>query len=233
MPRDMFGDVNGPSIKIGNRKWYTVPVSLFSHAMIVLAFVAAPLLLPGILPMPDSIKAFVMSETPIPPEPPRPKPIKSADEPKPPSNPNAAPTSAPTDIKPEVPRDPASADTIVDVVPGAGEKVFTDLPAPVEVKKVPSGPVQVGGVIRTPRKLTGQQPVYPQIAQQARVQGIVIIEATISEDGHVMNAKLLRSIPLLDQAALDAVRTWTYSPTLLNGIPVAVIMTVTVQFSLQ
>ena len=76
-------------------------------------------------------------------------------------------------------------------------------------------------------------PVYPQIAQSARVQGIVIIEATIGPNGKVQNARVLRSIPLLDQAALDAVRQWEYTPTLLNGVPVPVIMTVTVNFTLQ
>ena len=76
-------------------------------------------------------------------------------------------------------------------------------------------------------------PVYPPIAQSARVQGIVIIEATIGPNGKVQEAKVLRSIPLLDQAALDAVKQWEFTPTLLNGVPVPVIMTVTVQFTLQ
>jgi protein TonB len=71
------------------------------------------------------------------------------------------------------------------------------------------------------------------MAQAARVQGIVIVEATIGEDGHVINARILRSVPLLDQAAVEAVRQWQYTPTLLNGVPVPVIMTVTVNFSLR
>ena len=61
----------------------------------------------------------------------------------------------------------------------------------------------------------------------------MIIEATLTPDGHVANARILRSVPLLDQAALEAVRTWEYTPTMLNGIPVPVIMTVTVQFTLS
>ena len=76
-------------------------------------------------------------------------------------------------------------------------------------------------------------PLYPAIAQSARVQGIVIIEATIGADGRVTDVTVLRSIPLLDAAALTAVRQWEFSPTLLNGIPVPVIMTVTVNFTLQ
>jgi protein TonB len=97
----------------------------------------------------------------------------------------------------------------------------------------PPAPVRVGGNIRAPQKTRNVNPVYPQIAQSARVQGVVIIEATIGPSGKVQDARVLRSIPLLDQAALDAVRQWEYSPTLLNGVPVPVIMTVTVNFTLQ
>ena len=97
----------------------------------------------------------------------------------------------------------------------------------------PAAPVRVGGNIKAPQKVKHVNPVYPPIAQSARVQGVVIIEATIGPDGAVKDAKVLRSIPLLDQAALDAVRQWQFTPTLLNGVPVPVIMTVTVQFTLQ
>ena len=62
---------------------------------------------------------------------------------------------------------------------------------------------------------------------------MVIIEATIGKDGSVKDAKVLRPVPLLDQAALDAVKQWKYTPTLLNGVPVEVVMTVTVNFTLQ
>jgi protein TonB len=65
------------------------------------------------------------------------------------------------------------------------------------------------------------------------VQGVVIIEATIDTEGRVRNAFVLRSIPLLDQAALDAVRQWEFEPVQLNGVPKPVIMTVTVNFTLQ
>ena len=76
-------------------------------------------------------------------------------------------------------------------------------------------------------------PVYPPIAQSARVQGIVIIEATIGPNGTVTDARVLRSISLLDQAALDAVRQWEFTPTLINGVPVAILMSVTVNFQLR
>jgi protein TonB len=93
--------------------------------------------------------------------------------------------------------------------------------------------VRVGGSIKPPVKTRDVRPQYPAIAQAARVQGVVIIEATIGPNGRVQDARVLRSIPLLDQAALEAVRQWEFTPTLLNGVPVPVIMTVTVQFTLS
>jgi protein TonB len=91
----------------------------------------------------------------------------------------------------------------------------------------------VGGAIKPPTRTKNVNPTYPPIAQSARVQGVVIIEATIGTNGRVTDAKVLRSIPLLDAAALDAVKQWEYTPTTLNGQPVPVIMTVTVNFTLQ
>ena len=93
--------------------------------------------------------------------------------------------------------------------------------------------MRVGGDIRPPTQIKKVKPIYPPIAQSARVQGVVIIEATIGPNGRVPRRKVLRSIPLLDAAALDAVKQWVYTPTLLNGVPVPVIMTVTVNFTLQ
>ena len=91
--------------------------------------------------------------------------------------------------------------------------------------------VRIGGQIKAPTKIKDVKPVYPAIAQSARVAGVVTIEATIGFDGKVIDAKVVRSIPLLDQAALDAVRQWEYMPTLLNGVPVSVLMTVTIKFT--
>jgi TonB family protein len=97
----------------------------------------------------------------------------------------------------------------------------------------PQMPVRVGGAIRAPQRIFNVDPVYPAVAQNARVQGVVILEVTIGTTGHVEGARILRGVPLLDQAALDAVQQWQYTPTLLNGVAVPVIMTVTVNFALQ
>ena len=73
--------------------------------------------------------------------------------------------------------------------------------------------------------------MYPPAALSAGVGGIVIIEATIGPQGTVTDARVLRSISLLDQAALDAVRQWEYMPTLLNGVPVPVTTMVRINFA--
>jgi TonB family protein len=94
-------------------------------------------------------------------------------------------------------------------------------------------PVRVGGDVPPPKKIKDVRPAYPPAAQSARVQGVVIIEAIIGPDGHVQDARVLRSIPLLDASALEAVRQWEFTPSTLNGVPVPVIMTVTVNYTLQ
>jgi protein TonB len=153
-------------------------------------------------------------------------------------NPAAAPVEAPTEIRPET-----NIDTNFDRggveggIPGGivGGVVggLPEAPPPPPPPPPPAAPVRVGGNIKPPQKTKDVRPSYPPIAQSARVQGIVIIEATIGPNGQVQDARVLRSIPLLDQAALDAVRQWVFTPTLLNGVPVPVIMTVTVQFTLS
>lgn len=94
-------------------------------------------------------------------------------------------------------------------------------------------PLRIGGAIDAPTKIKDVRPVYPQEAQDSRVSGIVIIEAVIDQEGNVVKARVIRSVPLLDEAALDAVLQWKFTPTHLNGTAVPVIMTVTVNFTLQ
>ena len=91
----------------------------------------------------------------------------------------------------------------------------------------------VGGNIKAPTRLSYADPVYPTIAIAAKIDGMVILEATIDETGVVRDVKVLRSIPMLDQAAMDAVKRWRYTPTLLNGVAVPILLTVTVTFSLR
>jgi protein TonB len=103
-------------------------------------------------------------------------------------------------------------------------------PPPPRPKKVE--PLRVGGNVQESRLIRKVEPVYPELAKRARVSGIVMLEVNVDEEGNVANVRVIRGHPLLDQAAIDAVKQWKYSPTLLNGEPVPVIATVTVIFNL-
>ena len=92
--------------------------------------------------------------------------------------------------------------------------------------------VRVGGGIKPPERLQFVAARMPPEAVASGVQGVVILEMLINEEGLVSNVKVLRSIPLLDQAAIEAARQWRFVPTLLNGSPVPVMMTATVNFTL-
>jgi TonB family protein len=94
-------------------------------------------------------------------------------------------------------------------------------------------PVRVGGNVPQPAKTRDARPTYPAEAQTQHVQGVVIILALIDPSGSVANARILRSIPALDEAALSAVSRWQFTPTVVDGASVAVLMTVTVNFTLE
>lgn len=97
----------------------------------------------------------------------------------------------------------------------------------------PPAPVRVGGEIREPKNLKRVAPVYPEAAKTAGLEAVIILESTIDERGDVVDIKPLRDVPPLTQAAVGAVKQWRYEPTLLNGVPVPVVMTVTVNFVLR
>ena len=99
--------------------------------------------------------------------------------------------------------------------------------------EVGPAPVRVGGAITPPQRIRNVNPIYPPDAQADKVQGVVILEATIGVDGRVTDVRVLRSIPQLDAAATSAVRQWEYTPTLVDGVAVPVVMTITVNFTLN
>jgi periplasmic protein TonB len=94
-------------------------------------------------------------------------------------------------------------------------------------------PLRPGGLVTQPRRIHYVAPIYPELARAARVEGRVVIDCVIDSTGRVVEANVASGHPLLDGAALDAVRQWTYTPTLLNGVPVSVLLTVTVAFGLR
>jgi TonB family protein len=102
-----------------------------------------------------------------------------------------------------------------------------------ELKKFEGDAVRAVGDIQPPKLIKEVFPKYPEVGRQARVEGIVILEAKVDEQGNVIDARVLRSIPLLDQAAIDAVKQWKYEPLIFDGKARKVIFTVTVRFVLS
>jgi protein TonB len=103
-------------------------------------------------------------------------------------------------------------------------------PAPDRGPLLPKRP---GGDLKPPARTFYVAPVYPVLARQIHAEGNVILEATIDESGIVRDIHVLRSVPMLDAAAIEAVRQWRYAPTRLNGTPVPILLTVTVSFSIK
>ncbi|HEV2378926.1 MAG TPA: TonB family protein [Terriglobia bacterium] len=93
--------------------------------------------------------------------------------------------------------------------------------------------IRISGQIATRNILYGPAPAYPQIAAGARVEGLVRLAATLNEDGTIQDLKLISGPPLLVKAAMDAVSTWRYRPTVRNGVPVQVETEVDVKFTLK
>ncbi len=119
---------------------------------------------------------------------------------------------------------------------GTGEGIAADLLGAnlYELVGKPVEPVlRAVGEVKPPRLVRRIEPAYPELARQARAEGIVILEATTDIYGRVAAVRVLRSLPLLDAAAIDAVRQWVYEPLLINGRPRPVTFTVTVTFVLS
>ena len=93
----------------------------------------------------------------------------------------------------------------------------------------PDAPVRDPDV--RPVRISSEQPAYPAVARKARISGIVIVEMIIERDGHVSDVRVLKPLPVgLDQAAVDAARTWKYKPGMINGRPVRTLWMATVRF---
>jgi protein TonB len=237
MPANLFDPASRPA-PVGGRRRLTVTTSIAVHAAVVLIIVIAPLIGGVTLPSAMSrIEAFVTPAT-LPPVQ-APQPPATATRPTVAPNPDAAPIHAPDTIAPEVNVPVPGVPQVPGALPVAtGYGVPSAAPGASVVVIAPPAPrppelVRPGGKVREPKRIAFVPPVYPPIAASARIEGTVILEAIIDETGAVTNLKVLRSIPLLDAAAKEAVSQWRYSPTTLNGVNVAVIMTVTVTFTLK
>lgn len=243
MPRDLFGDVVVRQPAVRSRRSPVLLASIAAHVLVLLGVLIASTLAPDLLPTPREALAFYEPartvDIVLPPPPPRPQPRSVAPQQLPSVSPDAAPLVAPAIITPETGLESRAR---ADIVPGlvgiesgtagldavAGHAAMPPPPPPG-----PNPAVRLHSGITPPRKVFDVAPKYPELARAAHVEGIVIIEATIDLAGHVESARVLRSKEPLDQAALDAVLHWRFAPALLNGEPVPVVMTVTVNFKLQ
>ena len=106
-------------------------------------------------------------------------------------------------------------------------------PQVTPVTAPPPGVVRIGGDIREPRKTNNVRPVYPAAALTSGTEGVVTLEAIIGRDGTVSGARVTSPASVFDTSAIDAVRQWIFTPTLLNGMPVEVLMTVKVNFQMR
>jgi protein TonB len=219
-------------------RWSFWPVSITLHVALAIAAFIVPLLAEVAPPTPAPMHTpFVPTKT---------VPVPETVIAQAPRARNVAPVNvvAPTGISPEEkqPREYFGPPTVALPGPdggdlskiGAGTGVFAVEPPPPPPAPKPAQTLfRPGQGIKEPKRISGLPPEYPAIARSARVQGVVILEAVIDDHGEVGRIKVLRSVPLLDQAAITAVQQWRYTPTLLNGVPVSVLMTITVNFTLQ
>jgi periplasmic protein TonB len=215
-------------------------LSALVHAAILSTIFVTQLLSLGPLPVPRTVLAFSdalpvhIYDIPLPP-PPR---GTSA----PPSGPaNVAPIEAPPDIAPERDMPTAPSDHEVTGVRGVETGVLggLDLPGnglavepPPPPPPVSREPIRLHAGMQAPRKIVNVPPRYPALAQLAHIEGVVVLDAVIDQTGRVTDVHVTRSIQALDQAAIDAVRQWRFTPTLLNREPVSILLTVTVRFTL-
>jgi len=216
----------------------SVPVSIVVHLVLLLVLVVIPLASDMMPPLPfGPVDSWVLAA----PAPPPPDVVLRSVRPSPSSaSPSGAPpTKAPDTIAPE----PPALQTFVPIgavdgglPPGIG--VDGGVPTVIETPPPPpppvtQGPVRAAQLPELPRKVVDVHPLYPEIARSARVEGTVILEAVLDTSGRITQLRVLRSVPLLDQSAIDAVRQWRYTPSTYNGRAVSVLMTITVHFSLQ
>jgi protein TonB len=239
MSHELFHDVTDRRPRAGRATGGTLFVSILAHALIIAAVVVVPLLATDVLPLvpDDGLGAYAVPVVPPPPVAVVPATTRTP-SPAATSKPNVAPTEASDHIADEAPPPNAIVcnECVVTPAPfnGVPDSIGDRVDTVVEVPPPPppARPLRATA-LNMPRKIRDVAPEYPAMALAARVEGVVIIEAVIAVDGSVRDARVLRSQPLLDRAAVDAVRQWRYEPTRLNGVPVPVIVTVTVQFRLQ
>jgi protein TonB len=214
------------------------------HLLGVTGAVVIPVLLSPVLPeAAQPVHAFFVEplDVPAPPLPPSPPAPHAAARPAAQATPAAttaftAPLEVARELKPEEWLDLGTEDGTSGGVDGGVPggvlgAIVGGLPAATAEAPVPA-PVRVSGLVKEPVKLVHVEPVYPPVAVAGHVQGVVVIDALIDQRGRVVETTIVRGHPIFEKAAVEAVRQWVYTPTLLDGVPVRVLMTITVSFRL-
>jgi protein TonB len=217
----------------------SVPISIALHLVALFLIFVIPLTANIVLPMVSVELPEYVQLAALPPPPAVAVPRTTTERlPSPP----AAPTTAPMTIEkePDTPphyAPPGTPDTTSGIAAtGIGIGAAIDAPRVLMPPPPPpqkAGPIRVAELPVPPRKVVDVRPVYPDIARQAKKDGTVVMEAVLDTRGRITQLRVIQSVPLLDQAALDAVRQWRYTPTTLGGHPVSVLMTISIRFTLQ
>ena len=247
----MFDLVTGKASHIPAQPGVPLLISTALQVALAAAALVPLLFMTGALPQPPVMMAFVAAPPAPPPPPPPPPPPAPAAKKEPPATrpvPARAPDAAPIEVPRELPP-PAVQASIDEGIEGGVEGGIPggvlggvvggipDIPLPPPPpppQPVRRDPVRIGGQIKQPALLRRVEPMYPAMAVQAHLEGVVILEAIVDREGLVEEVKVLRSAgALLDHAALAAVRQWQYSPVLLNGIPERFVLTVVLSFNLE
>jgi protein TonB len=226
------------------RRW-TVGVALLIEAVVVGILVLIPLLYVQAIPMPDLVTALTAPAPPPPPPPPAaPKMAKITSvrkfDPKGLTAPREIPKEVAQMTEPVIQSAP-DMPSVGGVMGGRVGGLIGSVPSvappppppPAKVETPAATRIQVGGQVQAAMILNQVQPVYPRLASSARISGEVRLKAVISKDGRIEDLKLISGHPLLVQAAMDAVKQWTYKPTVLNGNPVEVDTEIDVNFALS
>ena len=245
----MFDVITGRARHLPRHQGVPILISTTAQVLVAAVLLAIPYLyVTEQLPEIPSMMAFVAALPPPPSPPPPPPPATSGAKPAPPAKPGqlTAPIAAPTSITPEPVATFGDEEGFLGGVEGGvpggvfggvvgGIPEATPPPPPAPPPAQPRGPVRIGGQLQAPELLRRVNPEYPSMATFAQIEGLVILEAVIGEDGHVTEVRVLRSAGhggVLDRAAVEALRQWEYSPLLLNGRATAFILTVTLSFKL-
>jgi protein TonB len=236
------------------RRLLALLISMTFHALVILLIVVLPLVFFQLMPEVDFLTFLIAA--PAPPLPPPPPPPTGHRAPGKRENPiihfgsiDRIPDQLPIGIPPpwgEAPPvtfsagiegfglgmlgsgDPSSAVGIGSILHSIAPTVAPP-PPPPPVRT----PRRVGGKVQEAKLIRKEPPIYPEIARRARISGLVVLEVTIDEEGNVTGWKTQQGHPVLVEAAVQAVKQWKYSPTLLNGEPLQVVSTVNINFILN